>query len=263
MREEDVAEIVPVGDENEGGASVVVGGGEIRGGAILVGPGEIHQEFGLAPGWIEGIGWGGFVIADIGEALVVHFHGDFLAAAAFDGDVPFNSAENPEEAGIVWGCGLSFFQERGGLRGEFADARGIFFAEAISEDREARTGAHFRVNERRIVHGGIGELLYGLIQILLLLLGVNCFVEAVDGAAPEGETTPVADAGDEDFVGGRGSGFFFEVGSERGVEALEGRAVAFVVGALDLGDDFDDGSAVGCSGRRGGLSGDGCGESER
>ena len=63
LGEEDVADVVPVGDEGEGRVGVLVGGGEVGLGAIEVGPGEIHEEFGLAPRGFEGIGDGAFEFA--------------------------------------------------------------------------------------------------------------------------------------------------------------------------------------------------------
>ena len=122
--------------------------------------------------------------------------------------------------------------------GEIFDDGGIFFAKSVGEEGEAGAGGDFCVHESGFAGGGGGEFVDGLMEILLLDFCFDGFVEAVDSAAPESETAPVVNAGDQAVVGGGVRGFIVEVGGEIGIEASESGAVAFVVGALDFGDDF-------------------------
>src|SRR5229473_5314228 len=137
--------------------------------------------------------------------------------------------------------GSDFLHERDGLSEQLLDAIGVAPSE-IHEIAEAGNGADCGVHEGGVLGGGLLELGDGLREIVLEIFGVGGIVEAVDGAAPEGEAAPVAYAGGEFFVGVEGL--------EAGVQALEGEAVAFVIGPLDLRDELEYGLAGALGGSR-------------
>ena len=60
LGQEDVADVVPVGDEGQRGMRVLVGGVHARGGAIQGGPRETHEQLRLSPRRLERIGDGAF-----------------------------------------------------------------------------------------------------------------------------------------------------------------------------------------------------------
>ena len=63
LGQEDVADVVPVGDEGQRGMRVLVGGVHARGGAIQGGPRETHEQLRLSPRRLEGIGDGALELA--------------------------------------------------------------------------------------------------------------------------------------------------------------------------------------------------------
>ena len=63
LGKEDVADVVPIGDEGQGGMRVLVGGVHVRGRSVQAGPRETHEQLRLSPRRLEGIGDGTLELA--------------------------------------------------------------------------------------------------------------------------------------------------------------------------------------------------------
>ena len=189
--QQDVADIVPVGNQRQRGMRILVGGVHVWGSSIQGGPCEAHEQLWLSPRRLERIADCTLRLARRFQALQVGFDGFVLAAAALRWSVPKNGAEDPDKTWIFGMGGSDFLNERDGLSEQLLDAIGMAQSE-VHEIAEAGDGADFGVDEGGVLGGGFLELGDGLREIVFEIFGVGGIIEPVDGAAPESEAAPVA-----------------------------------------------------------------------